>query len=326
MRAACDPTLKHSHFPYCWDLFSGPDGHPYVQYQLLTKIFNHLTTRSNVFAVWLTVGSFEVQDTDPATGKRLRPARLGAEIGRAENRHVRHRMFAIVNRTNLSIASNVAALAWPVTPLPPAPVTVPVTALGGTTPLPVSGPGIPWTTQPGSTLAVDTGRNQETVTVLAVNPASQPPTLTAVFTRPHALGAPLALANLPGEAPVFLKPAVAGPDPRSGQMVVQVAVDPARSDTIQLAGDYDGSPWRVRPGATLYLDVGPDQEAVTVEAVPFTIDRAAGTGAFRVTVTRPHAPDVLITNTLPGNPGPQPRLQPRDPAFAALVRYLSIIQ
>jgi hypothetical protein len=72
--------------------------HPYVKNEILSKIFNHVTTRSNVFAVWLTVGFFEVQDRD-ASGNPLVPPQLGREIGRDENRHVRHRMFAIVDRT-----------------------------------------------------------------------------------------------------------------------------------------------------------------------------------------------------------------------------------
>jgi hypothetical protein len=45
-----------------------------------------------------------------------------------------------------------------------------------------------------------------------------------------------------------------------------------------------------------------------------------------VVVAKAHAPDFLITNTLLGNPGPQRRFNPRDPAFAAIVRYISIIQ
>lgn len=79
--------------------------HPLREQSLLAKVFEHLTTRSNVFAVYMTVGYFEVVDDSQ------KPERLGDEIGVlrdangmvVENRSVRHRMFAIVDRTNLSL-------------------------------------------------------------------------------------------------------------------------------------------------------------------------------------------------------------------------------
>ncbi|MFN4259211.1 MAG: hypothetical protein ACK4RK_07920 [Gemmataceae bacterium] len=70
-------------------VFEIPGGHEYHRYELLTKIHNNITTRSNVFAVWVTVGFFEVGPDGS----------IGREIGRAENRHVRHRMFAIIDRS-----------------------------------------------------------------------------------------------------------------------------------------------------------------------------------------------------------------------------------
>jgi hypothetical protein len=42
----------------------------------LQKIFNNITTTSNVFGVWWTAGYFEVVD------ESVRPPRLGKEIGR----------------------------------------------------------------------------------------------------------------------------------------------------------------------------------------------------------------------------------------------------
>jgi hypothetical protein len=81
---------------------NGRPYNPFVVKELLTKISTNLTTRSNTFAVFLTVGFFAAQDTDSA-GNPLLPAVLGAEIGKAEGRNIRHRMFALIDRSELRV-------------------------------------------------------------------------------------------------------------------------------------------------------------------------------------------------------------------------------
>jgi hypothetical protein len=175
-----------------------PQGaHPYLQDQLLTKISSKLTTRSNTFAVFVTVGFFQVANA--ATS----PPKLGAEIGRSEGRQVRHRMFAIVDRTNLtnfSFQSNVniaapasgstttATLTFG-TPLPP-PAPPPLGwVMTGPNSASYTNPktGATWTIRAGTQLVIEPGTaNEETVIVqgVAVN-ASQQVLVTANFTKAH---------------------------------------------------------------------------------------------------------------------------------------------
>src|SRR5262249_41174448 len=150
---------------------------------------------------WVTVGFFEVnQETvtsipanaAPGNGVQVRQVSLGQEIGRADNRNVRHRMFAIVDRSNfLPVASTastnpqaVAAGAAVITPA----------AMTGT-----SADGTTWRIGVGTVLTVDSGVNQETVTVTAVTAT----TFTATFAKAHAVGFPIVAAGNANTQPIF---------------------------------------------------------------------------------------------------------------------------
>lgn len=82
-----------------------PQNHPYNVEELLKKIMANVTTRSNVFAVYITVGFFEVrrpQAPGDPEGDAYQPVKLGREV----NPQLRHKFFAIVDRTNLSFDIN----------------------------------------------------------------------------------------------------------------------------------------------------------------------------------------------------------------------------
>jgi hypothetical protein len=193
-------------------LFYVPNApHPYIENQLLSKIYNNLTTRSNVFAVWLTVGFFQVTDDS------VKPVKLGAEVGLAQNQNIRHRMFCIVDRTNLNIGQMQAAgqtqaqLTSAVSPnfTMPLPQTISVTTnapvagtvFQGTTTATAPSVTLQWTIQPGTTLIVDTGVNQETVVVKAIDTSAGK--ITADFLRSHAANTPITIPGNPGPQPFF---------------------------------------------------------------------------------------------------------------------------
>jgi hypothetical protein len=173
----------------------------YQHYELLNKIFNHLTTRSNCFAVWLTVGFFQVMDDT------VRPVKLGPEMGRAENRNVRHRMFAIIDRTNMTAFQTTTTAAITANPTTPVAVNT-VMATSGTN----TNTNLSWTLQAGSVLtidpdAVDGSGNPLEETVMVDSTGSN-----VYFTKNHASGATVVCRGNPGPWPRY--------DPRKDSNVV----------------------------------------------------------------------------------------------------------
>lgn len=71
---------------------------PYFRYQGIQRLGNLVTNRSNVYAVWITVGYFEVTAglVDPVHPDGYR---LGQELGMDTGEIERHRAFYIFDRS-----------------------------------------------------------------------------------------------------------------------------------------------------------------------------------------------------------------------------------
>ena len=86
-------------------LGSGPAGlptndlrqHPLYRTEWLQKVMNLTTVRTHQFAVWITVGFFEV--VKPGTPELGLPDVLGQELGLNEGRNTRYRSFFTLDRT-----------------------------------------------------------------------------------------------------------------------------------------------------------------------------------------------------------------------------------
>jgi hypothetical protein len=73
---------------------------PYFHYQTIQRLGNLITTRSNVYAIWITVGYFEVEP-NPTGVDVIHPDgyRLGAELRLDIGEVQRHRAFYFVDRS-----------------------------------------------------------------------------------------------------------------------------------------------------------------------------------------------------------------------------------
>lgn len=100
--AASDPLLLSN----STQAYEEAGRNPYFRYQGLQKVANMVTTRSNCFAVWVTVGYFEVEEvpgyaTMTANQRAAWPDgyRLAQEVGADAGTAVRHRSFFIIDRS-----------------------------------------------------------------------------------------------------------------------------------------------------------------------------------------------------------------------------------
>jgi hypothetical protein len=166
--------------------------HPYLRSRVLTKIFNNLTTRSHVFAVWVTVGFFEVKDDS------VRPVKLGAEIGRSEGRHIRHRMFAIVDRSDLRLLN--AYTVNDVTVPPGQTDKLTLASASGNLTFPTAA-GSMFTVQVGDRFVIEPNTDrEEDITVTGVGPpgANPPFEFYGICRQSHKAGSVVAFRGNPG--------------------------------------------------------------------------------------------------------------------------------
>ncbi|MCG8584422.1 MAG: hypothetical protein MI757_06895, partial [Pirellulales bacterium] len=71
---------------------------PYFYYRPATRLGSLLSVQSNVYAVWITVGYFEVEQT-PKSAAHPDGYRLKKEVGWNSGNVIRHRGFWIFDRT-----------------------------------------------------------------------------------------------------------------------------------------------------------------------------------------------------------------------------------
>ena len=88
-----DPTVQNA--------YNNSDRNPYFRYQGLQRLGNLVTTRSNVYAVWMTIGYFEVAPVAPPYDVNIYPDgyTLGPELGSDTGDIKRHRAFYIFDRS-----------------------------------------------------------------------------------------------------------------------------------------------------------------------------------------------------------------------------------
>jgi hypothetical protein len=121
----------------------------------------------------------------------------------------------------------------------------------------------------------------------------------------------------PGPRPFFVESWTAVTQP--GQATINVPFTLGNN-----ANYYEEMTWGIAANNQLLVDPGPNQEIVTVSSA--AAGGVNGSTTVTATFTKPHPAGFAITNALPGNPGPQPSFDPRNPAYSGVVRFFSIIE
>ncbi len=285
-------------------------GHPYYRMAMLQKIFNNTTTTSNTFAVWLTVGFFEVQDTDQA-GNAIIPPKIGSEIGRDQGRQIRHRLFAIIDRTGMNLTPGT----FTGTPIlaGSSNVTVPVAVPPNTNTLPTL-----LNTMVGN--QVDIGPDPVTGQSEVVIPTGVDLinlTFTASFTKGYTAGTPITMRGNPGPQPRRMCSLLTAPV-ASGTQVAMVS----------------GTVSNVMAGALpAFITIGPDPntgktEQISVKSIDTTKVGSPSNPAINtltpiVNSYTPGTPVTWTSSVLTSPPWPvlyQPRLD------SGVVLHLSVIK
>jgi hypothetical protein len=79
--------------------YNDTDRNPFFHYQGLQRLANLTTTRSNVYAVWITVGYFEVTPWGSVDDGHPDGMQLGREVGLDSGDIKRHRAFYMIDRS-----------------------------------------------------------------------------------------------------------------------------------------------------------------------------------------------------------------------------------
>jgi hypothetical protein len=104
LRSNSIPYIANPTTPFLENLSNEPynntERNPYFRYQGIDRLGNLVTTRSNVYAVWITMGFFEVEPS-PTGPDAAHPDgyQLSRELGSDTGNVKRHRAFYMIDRS-----------------------------------------------------------------------------------------------------------------------------------------------------------------------------------------------------------------------------------